>query len=324
MGEKKEKIKTKASKEAMRWADGDTEGPIERGPTEAGNDFDIRMQDEPDGMLAAQKIVQVLKEKGVCLVQANAPKEIVFTALDEAESLWEEGEFKPPMRVHDDRSLLEAQLWRQALQDVDKAVWIRESDCKAIQLKNALKLLGKNMADFCAGLGPLLEKEMGVSFDRLGQPLLTCYTGERQYSVHIDNPHSGEDQGLPDNGMRTLVAELSDVRALKQRLHEQQGLPPRFRQRLLHEGCTLEDGVKLDSEMDLQVVVLTFSDVSDDQRRALVFAARDGNVVKVEAMLQIPMDPDDAVKGERDGHDTALMVRLHHEISRALGILGNS
>ena len=27
-------------------------------------------------------------------------------------------------------------------------------------------------------------------------------------------------------------------------------------------------------------------------------------------MLQIPMDPDDAVKGERDGHDTALMVAL--------------
>ena len=27
------------------------------------------------------------------------------------------GEFKAPMRVHDDRSLLEAQLWQQALQD---------------------------------------------------------------------------------------------------------------------------------------------------------------------------------------------------------------
>eukprot|EP00439_Symbiodinium_sp_Y106_P017121 s6054_g2.t1 len=211
----------------MRWADGDSEGPIERGPTETGNDFDIRMQEEPDGMLAAEKIVQVLKEKGVCVVQANAPLPLVSSAYEEAESLWEEGEFKPPLRVHDDRSLLEAQLWQQALQDgsfgvrsgytyslffgdksdVDKAVWIRESDSKAIQLKNALKLLGRNMADFCAGLGPLLEKEIGVSFDRLGQPLLTCYTGDRQYSVHIDNPHSGDDAGLPDNGMRALVDE---------------------------------------------------------------------------------------------------------------------
>ncbi|CAE7544619.1 EGLN2 [Symbiodinium sp. CCMP2592] len=190
----------------MRWADGDSEGPIERGPTETGNDFDIRMQEEPDGMLAAEKIVQVLKEKGVCVVQANAPLPLVSSAYEEAESLWEEGEFKPPLRVHDDRSLLEAQLWQQALQDVDKAVWIRESDSKAIQLKNALKLLGRNMADFCAGLGPLLEKEIGVSFDRLGQPLLTCYTGDRQYSVHIDNPHNGDDAGLPDNGMRLSCA----------------------------------------------------------------------------------------------------------------------
>ena len=25
--------------------------------------------------------------------------------------------------------------------------------------------------------------------------------------VHIDNPHSGDDAGLPDNGMRALVDE---------------------------------------------------------------------------------------------------------------------
>ena len=49
------------------------------------------------------------------------------------------------------------------------------------------------------------------------------------------------------------LTELSDVRALKQRLHRQHGLPPRFRQRLLQEGQTLDDGVKLDSVMDLQV-----------------------------------------------------------------------
>ena len=41
------------------------------------------------------------------------------------------------------------------------------------------------------------------------------------------------------------LAELSDVKALKQRLHQQHGLPPRFRQRLLHEGNTLDDAVKL-------------------------------------------------------------------------------
>ena len=41
-----------------------------------------------------------------------------------------------------------------------------------------------------------------VSFDRLGQPLLTCYTGDATHRVHIDNPHQGEEGSLPDNGMR--------------------------------------------------------------------------------------------------------------------------
>ena len=37
------------------------------------------------------------------------------------------------------------------------------------------------------------------------------------------------------------IEELSDVKALKQRLHENHGLPPRFRQRLLQGGTTLDD-----------------------------------------------------------------------------------
>eukprot|EP00441_Pelagodinium_beii_P045689 CAMPEP_0197623084 /NCGR_PEP_ID=MMETSP1338-20131121/3160_1 /TAXON_ID=43686 ORGANISM="Pelagodinium beii, Strain RCC1491" /NCGR_SAMPLE_ID=MMETSP1338 /ASSEMBLY_ACC=CAM_ASM_000754 /LENGTH=315 /DNA_ID=CAMNT_0043192933 /DNA_START=100 /DNA_END=1047 /DNA_ORIENTATION=+ len=199
----KEKIKTKASKEAMRWADDGQDGPVKQGPTEQGNDFDVRMSEEPDGMLAAKKIVKVLKEKGVCLVQANAPMELVIAAHGEATSLWEDGEFKPPMRVHDDKSMLEAQLWDRALKDEEKVVWIKESDSKAVQLCGALKMLGKNMGDFCGGLGPLLDQELGLQFDRLGQAMLSCYTGDKRYSLHIDNPHAGADeQGLPDNGMR--------------------------------------------------------------------------------------------------------------------------
>ena len=50
------------------------------------------------------------------------------------------------------------------------------------------------------------------------------------------------------------ISELSDVKSLKQRL-QQHGLPPRFRQRLLHEGNNLDDAVMLDSLMDLQVGV---------------------------------------------------------------------
>lgn len=205
MGGDKQKIRVKASTEAMRWADDGQQAQILRGPTEAGNDFDIRMADEPDGLVAAQKIVDILRERGVCLIQANAPMELLEAAYDEAESLWEDGEFKPPLRVHDDRSMMEAQLWHQTLQDEDRAVWIRDSESKAIKLKNALKLLARNIVDFCGGLGPLLAKDLGLEFDRLGQVMLTSYTGDRRYALHIDNPHGEkkpEDGGLPDNGMR--------------------------------------------------------------------------------------------------------------------------
>ena len=65
------------------------------------------------------------------------------------------------------------------------------------------------------------------------------------------------------------IVQLSDVKTLKQRLHQQHGLPPRFRQRLLHEGNTLNDAVKLDSVMGLQVVASMASDTSESERTEL-------------------------------------------------------
>eukprot|EP00439_Symbiodinium_sp_Y106_P055418 s807_g7.t1 len=106
------------------------------------------------------------------------------------------------------------------------------------------------------------------------------------------------------------IEQLSDVKTLKQRLHQQHGLPPRFRQRLLHEGKTLDDAVKLDSVVDLQVaasmasdasekertelqvVTLPLAEASEDQPRELWEAAADGLVAEVEALLQFPLDPD--------------------------------
>ncbi|CAE7426329.1 ANKRD50 [Symbiodinium sp. CCMP2592] len=90
----------------------------------------------------------------------------------------------------------------------------------------------------------------------------------------------------------TPVEEAHDVKALKQQLNKTYGLPPRFRQRLLHEGQTLDDAFNLDLPMDLQLVLTTFAEPSDSQKEQLFFAARDGLVSEVEALLQLPMDPD--------------------------------
>lgn len=209
----KEKIKTVASKEPVRWAE-DGEAPIARGPTEYGNDFDIRMSQEPDGVKAAKKVVGVLKERGVCLCEANAPAELLSAACDEAEQLWEDGHFSPPLRVSDDRSMLEARLWSQALVDEEKVVWLRNQDNKATQMMNALKILAKNIADFGGGLASELKKEAGVEFNRYGHAMLSCYTGDRQYTLHLDNAHGDDDddqQGVPDNGMRLTCTYFINV-----------------------------------------------------------------------------------------------------------------
>ena len=89
------------------------------------------------------------------------------------------------------------------------------------------------------------------------------------------------------------------MKALKQRLHEQHGLPPRFRQRLfheenalddavtlasvmesqaVHEDTTLSDAVKPDAVMHLQALVLEFSDASHVQRSELSNAAENDMV----------------------------------------------
>ena len=46
------------------------------------------------------------------------------------------------------------------------------------------------------------------------------------------------------------------MREVKQRLHRLHGLPPRFRQRLILQGSTLDDAEVLASSLDLELVVL--------------------------------------------------------------------
>jgi len=174
-----------------------------RSPTESGNVFDIRMSGEPDGALAAGKIVDVIAARGVCICEANAPPQLLEAAYDEALQLWEDGAFGPPFRVHDDRSMMEAQFWDRTLKDEEKVVWIKQSGPDTLKGANALKLLTKNMADFAAGLGELLHKRLNVQFDRMMNAMLSCYTGDRQYMLHLDNAHGqAEGPAFPDNGMR--------------------------------------------------------------------------------------------------------------------------
>ena len=77
---------------------------------------------------------------------------------------------------------------------------------------------------------------------------------------------------------------ILDVRALKRRLNQLYGLPPRFRQRLLLHGTCLEDSATLHPGMELELVMLPFiSNPSPDEVQEFTAAAGAGDFAKVHA-----------------------------------------
>lgn len=196
----KKRILTNASSEAMRWGQMEEGGP-EIEPGAEGNFFDVQMQEEIDGLAAAKKVVKLLKGRGVCIVEANAPQDLLSTAFDEAEALWAAGAFGPPVKVYDQDSQFEAQLWQSVLyQDEQKVIWCKQEESRRHQM-DSLMLLSQNMMDFARGLGDVLAQETGIGFSHIWNAMISCYTGDRTYNLHIDNPH-GADGALPDNGLR--------------------------------------------------------------------------------------------------------------------------
>lgn len=186
------------------------EAPAMLGPTEDGNRFDVRMSEQPDGVEAAKMIANIIKRKGYCVVEANAPHDLLEAAYEEAEELWEDGEFDAPIKVGCDRELAQARVWARALRDEEKVLWVKK-DSEALRLKNALKLLSDNMRDFGGGLLQYLQQGLGLKFDNNSMPMVSCYNGDRQYDLHLDNIHGTEDQdacesGSIDNGMRLTMS----------------------------------------------------------------------------------------------------------------------
>ncbi|CAE7441121.1 warA [Symbiodinium sp. CCMP2592] len=89
------------------------------------------------------------------------------------------------------------------------------------------------------------------------------------------------------------LRSVSTVRALKQHL---QGLcgQPRFRQRLLHRDHVLENRAwmrALQAPIDLQLVIVPYTEASEEQLKSLCTASGSGILTVVEEMLQLPLDP---------------------------------
>ncbi|CAE7522430.1 ANKRD50 [Symbiodinium sp. CCMP2456] len=101
----------------------------------------------------------------------------------------------------------------------------------------------------------------------------------------------------PAKAKRLAASEHISVghAASKRQLDPGGSLPPPCRQKLFHEQKNSNDPVKLDTVMDLQVLILPFSAASKRQHKELHQAARLGLLDEVEALLQLPRDPDAAI-----------------------------
>jgi len=194
-------LKSRVGMNKTRWSDSDA-GKVVQAPGENGNDFDVCMGSEPDGKRAASKIVDIMKEKGVCLVEANAQTEAVYQAYEEATALWNGGEFAPPMQDFG-AGELEMTIWHHVLfQDDPKVKWIGEDAGENMQ---ALRHLSNNMRDFASGLSTAAGVKLGVKWNNLWDGMLCCYTGDRSYAYHLDNPSMPDEHSLPDNGLRMTL-----------------------------------------------------------------------------------------------------------------------
>mmetsp|Transcript_92241 Transcript_92241/g.288668 ORF Transcript_92241/g.288668 Transcript_92241/m.288668 type:complete len:756 (+) Transcript_92241:101-2368(+) len=172
---------------------------VELGPDEGGNHFDVELGAENSMPVALEKLVGALARRGVCTCEANAPLDLLRSAYDEASALWDAGEFAPPCSHLDGRP--EERIWHDALfQSEDLAYWVRE-DARGRCEPGSLKVLSRNMWTMCHLLAEELHHQMGITYTHYWSAMLSCYHGDKTYSLHLDNPN-GVEAGIPDNGLR--------------------------------------------------------------------------------------------------------------------------
>ena len=85
------------------------------------------------------------------------------------------------------------------------------------------------------------------------------------------------------------------VRHLKRYLCSVHGLPPRFQQRILHDGAVLDDETccfRLATPFSVQLILLPFVEATPEKIDHFVEAARKGESSEVERHLLLPQDPD--------------------------------
>lgn len=161
----------------------------------------------------AQKVVDVLKERGVCVISAGAENAFRHALFLESKLLW------------DGSSFVEAKKGKPAMPGSpvikfdtrdDKVLWMTKSWMSEHEREiKALKVLDDQLTDFGWGLAKLMEEQLGLTIASRTPGMLSCYPGHQvdgpRYDFHLDNPYQSS-MGTPDDKRRlTLVYYISEA-----------------------------------------------------------------------------------------------------------------
>jgi len=154
----------------------------------------------------AQKVVDVLKERGVCVISAGAEKAFQRACFIESKLLWDTNGFMEAKKGRPDSD--GSQDIRYDLRD-DKVVWLTKDWYVGHEkMSKALKVLDGQLTDFGMGIAKLLEEQLGLSISHRTPGMLSCYAGDvvdgARYDYHVDNPYQTS-MATPDDKRRLTV-----------------------------------------------------------------------------------------------------------------------
>mmetsp|Transcript_130701 Transcript_130701/g.364199 ORF Transcript_130701/g.364199 Transcript_130701/m.364199 type:complete len:342 (-) Transcript_130701:203-1228(-) len=160
----------------------------------------------------AQRVIDKLRERGVCVVKAGADRTFQRALNIESKLLWDSNEFceatkGKPVGPGSERVRFDPR--------DDKVVWMTSDWMKRKERKcKALKVLDGQLADFGWGLNQLLEDQLGLGLKQRTPGMLACYAGDvvpgARYDYHMDNPYQTW-MDVPDDKRRlTIIYYISE------------------------------------------------------------------------------------------------------------------
>jgi len=175
-------------------------------------DYDVRLIPQKSVEIA-QQVVDILRERGVCVIKAGADRAFQKAVYSEAKTLWEIGEFQEAMRG---QPVMPGSNQVNYRPRDDRVVWMTQDWCaKNEKHCRALKVLDSQLHGFGFGLGKIFEEQLGVPLKQRTCGMLSCYSGEAvpgaKYDFHVDNPYQTQ-MGTPDDKRRlTVIYYISDA-----------------------------------------------------------------------------------------------------------------